>query len=434
MKKIIKALLLAVMLITFALSACSEPSSSEGEGLNSSSSTSVEPAEAVEITATTDAVEVEDIYLDEHDFTVYFEITVDGEAVEVKEEYLDLSNLKKEAGTYEISCGYKGESASMAVTVFHNDYLISLSQSEIAVHKASALSYDYLALFEAYINGVRVDITPDMIDSNVSSTPGVYTFSVTLGNQTEVLTVNVTNTHDMLVAITYKVCKIAITELDYFDYTTLFSLFVDGKAVQVTMDMIDLSALNGASVGDERDVEFSYSLDETTVTRIAKVAIVAQSELVINAKNIQIYPNSGAVDLTTLFTISRGDEVIKVTSDMISGSINYSEAGNNQITLTYEGQQAVANVEVVVGVVITYTNSNTVVILKGTNQQSYPFEKDFLVIINGIRFTSIASYIDTSAVDFSTVGSYTAKLTLPYNEKTLSLSGAKFDYYESEIT
>lgn len=435
MKKLIKALLLAVTLIAFALSACSEPSDSTEEGSSiSSSPTSVEPAEAVEVTAISNAVEIEDIYLNEHDFTAYFEITVDGGSVEVKEEYLDLSNLKNEAGIYEVSCTYKGVSASVEVTVLHNDYLISLSQSEISVNKASALDYDYLALFAAYVNGVRVDITPDMISSNVSSVPGVYTFSVTLGNKTEVLTVNVANTHDMLVAITYKVCKIADTELDNFDYTTLFSLFVDGKAVQVTMDMIDLSALNNASVGDERDVKFSYSLDETTVTRIAKVAVVAQSELVINSKNIQIYPNSGAVDLTTLFTISRGNEVIPVTSDMISGSIDYSKAGDNQITLTYGGQQAVANVEVVVGVVITYASADTVVVLKGTNQQSYPFENDFNVVINGIRFTMIASYIDSSNVDFSTAGSYKAKLRLPYNESSLSLSGAKFDYYEKEIT
>ena len=435
MKNLIKALLLAVTLITFALSACSEPSdSTEGGSSISSSSISVEPAETVEITAISDAVEIEDIYLNEHDFTAYFEITVDGGKVEVKEEYLDLSNLKNEAGVYEVLCTYKGVSASVEVTVLHNDYLISLSQSEISVNKANALDYDYLALFTAYVNGVRVDITPDMINSNVSSVPGVYTFSVTLGDKREVLTVNVANAHDILVAVTYKVCKIADTELDNFDYTTLFSLFVDGKAVQVKMDMIDLSALNDASVGDEREVKFNYSLDETTVTKIAKVAVVAQSELVINAKDIQIYPNSGAVDLTSLFTISKGDEVIPVTSDMISGSIDYSKAGDNQITLTYGGQQAVANVKVVVGVVITYANADTVVVLKGTNQQSYPFENDFNVIINGIRFTMIASYIDSSNVDFSTAGSYKAKLRLPYNESSLSLSGAKFDYYEKEIT
>lgn len=434
MKNFIKALLLAVMLITFALSACTQRDNTGGGDSNPPASTPAAPTETVVVNATDDSVEVEDIYLNEHDFTVYFEITVDGSNVSVEKEYLDLSALKQEAGTYTVSCAYKGESASIQVTVLHNDYLLSLSQEEITVNKANALEYDYLALFTAHINGVRVEITPDMIDSNVSATPGTYTFSVTLVNQTKTLTVNVANTHDVIVAKTYKVCKIAITEIDNFDYTTLFSLYVDGKAVKVTPDMIDYSALSGVAVGDEREVKFSYSLDETSVEETAKIEVVAQSQLVINAKNVQTYPNSGAIDLTTLFTISKGSETIPVTTDMISGSIDYSKAGDNPITLNYGGQQAVANVEVVIGVVISYTNSDTVVVLKGTNQQSYPFEKDFTVIINGIRFTVIASYIDTTAVDFSTAGTYTAKLTIPYNESSLSLSGARFDYYEKEIT
>ncbi|MBQ3571773.1 MAG: bacterial Ig-like domain-containing protein [Clostridia bacterium] len=431
MKKLIKLILLAMMLVTFALSACGTPGGGEE---NSSSSAPVIPAEVVSVTATEGNVEVEDIYLDQHDFTAYFEITVNGATVEVKEEYLDLTNLKKEAGTYVISCNYKQESASKQVTVIHNDYSLSLSQSEITVNKAYALDYDYLAFFTAQINGERVAITQDMVESNVSAIPGVYTVKVTFGDKSETLTVNVTNQHDIVVAVTYKVCKIAITELNNFDYTTLFSLFVDGKAVPVTTNMLDLTALEGVTVGKEVEIEFSYTLDDSTARKSAKVAVVSQSELVINAKNIQTYPNSGAIDLTSLFTITKGDQIIPVTQDMISGSIDYSKAGDNTITLTYGGKTATANVEVVIGVIISYKTADTIVILKGTNKQNYAFEKDFSVIINGVRFTIISSYIDVSNVDFNTVGSYTAKLTIPYNESSLSLSGAKFDYYEKEIT
>ena len=220
MKKLIKLILLAMTLVTFALSACGTPGGEEEN--SSSSSTPDTAAEVVSVTATEGSVEVEDIFLDQHDFTAYFEITVNGATVEVKEEYLDLTNLKKEAGTYVISCNYKQESASKQVTVIHNDYSLSLSQSEITVNKAYALDYDYLAFFTAQINGERVAITQDMVESNVSAIPGVYTVKVTFGDKSETLTVNVTNQHDIVVAVTYKVCKIAITELNNFDYTTLW--------------------------------------------------------------------------------------------------------------------------------------------------------------------------------------------------------------------
>ena len=133
MKNLFKALLLAVMLITFALSACTQRDNTGGGDSDPPASTPAAPTETVVVNATDDSVEVEDIYLNEHDFTVYFEITVDGSNVSVEKEYLDLSALKQEAGTYTVSCAYKGESASIQVTVLHNDYLLSLSQEEITV-------------------------------------------------------------------------------------------------------------------------------------------------------------------------------------------------------------------------------------------------------------------------------------------------------------
>ena len=431
MKKLIKTIFLTLIAVTFALTACTTPKESTND---SSSMGSIVPAVIVTVTATDGDVEVEDIYLESYDFTTCFTITIDGAEVEVKQEYLDLSNLKAEEGTYFITCEYEGKSAQKEVTVLHNDYSLSLAQSEITVNNNYALTYDYLALFTAVKNGKAVEITEDMIESNLSSEVGTYTITVTLGNQVQTLTVHVTDQHDILVAISYKECKIAVSELNDFDYTTLFSMFVDGIAVQVTADMLDTSAILNATVGDEREIILSYTLDSTTVTKSAKVQVVAESELVINAKNIKIYPNSGALDLTTLFTITKGDKEIEVTPDMITGRVDYSKAGLNEITINYGGKSAVATVEMVIGVVIRPSVSNTVIIKKGTNKETYSFASDFTVIINGVRFTMIDKYIDYTAVDFSTVGSYVVTLKIPYNENSLSLSGAKFDYYEESIT
>lgn len=434
MKKIFSFLIL--ILVIFAFTACTPPDG-DSSSVNSSSvidSSGSFPEDSVSVTALMQSVEIEDIKLNAYDFTTCFNITENEENIPVVQEYLDLSKLENTAGTYEVFCLYKGVSAKIEVIVFHNEYEVLLAVEQISVSKAQALTYDYSSLFTLTLNGSRVELTQDMIQTDISNIPGTYSYTVTYGDKTQTLIIVITNEHEITVAVSYEICEIAISKLQTFDYTTLFSLFVDGVAQKVTNDLIDLTALNGAKVGDEVEVVFNYSQDASSVTKKAKVLVVQDDELVINAKNIQTYPNSGAIDLTSLFTITKGDKQIEVTPDMVTGTIDYSVQGENLITLTYEGQTATAVVEVVIGVVISYKTSDTVVIKKGTNQESYPFEKDFVVIINGVRFTVISEYVDSSNVDFSTAGSYKAKLKIPYNEKTLSLTGVRFDYYESEIT
>ncbi len=439
-KNFIKISLLTLLSVVTIFSACnlgggeSSSGNSDSSSITDSSSSTVG---VVEVSCVSESVEVEDIYLESYDFTKCFEITVDGEIQEVKEEYLDLSALKPQAGIYTIYCVFEGRDDARAqaeVRVISNEYLLELSTEEITVNRAYALTFDYLALFTAYKNGEQVAIEQDMIQTDITDEVGSYSFTVNFHNQTKTLKVTVNNEHEVTVHVAYPSCEIALSNLSTFDLTSLFSLFVDGVAERVTLDMIDASSLQGAKVGDECEIYFNFKKDDTSVNRSAKIIVAEDEELIINAKNVQTYPNSGAIELTSLFSITKGDEIIEVTPDMIEGSINYSVAGTNEIVLTYNGMQATATVEVVIGVVINYREADVVVIKKGTAQSSYAFEKDFIVNVNGIRFTSIAEYIDTSSVDFSTVGSYIATLTIPYNEKTFGLSGVKFDYYEKTIT
>ena len=439
MKKIIKTVLLALILVTLAFSACTGNGQSNSNSSSSPNDYSSDfPLDNVEVNCILTDFEVEDIYLNEYDFTKCFEIFVNGEAVEVKAEYLDLSALKAQAGTYTISCEYStqsnGDSAQALVTVITNDYQLTLEKEQVTVKKAYALDFDYLALFSASKNGEAVEIEQSMIDTNFSSEPGVYYFTVNYANQSKTLTITITNEHEVEVHVTYANREIAVSELSNFDYTTLFSLFVDGVATQVTADTLDISSISEAVVGDILKIRLNYSKDDTSVSATATVTVVEDAKLIISAKNIQTYPNSGAIDLTTLFTITKGDEQIEVTSDMIDGVIDYSKAGINVITLNYQGEVVTATVEVVIGVVISYATADTIIIKKDTDQTSYAFEKDFIVNINGVRFTVLSDYIDTSAVDFSTVGSYQVTLRIPYNEQKLGLTSVKFDYYEKTIT
>lgn len=430
-------LLLICLLVAFALSACDfgpKTSSKESSEEVSSNGDSQIQVNDVQITALQEEVELELSQIEGYDFTSCFLVTVNGEKITVLKEYLDLSELKGEEGVYLVYCNYEQVQSSISVNVYKNEYELSLSQNEISVNKSLALTYDYLALFTAKLNGKQVEITEDMINSTVKDEVGEYTFTVTFGDQEKTLTVKVNNEHELLVAVSYPIYELCVSMIEDFDYTQLFSLFVDGTATKVCTDMIDASAVKGAFVGEIKEVYFSYTLDQSSVTKSAKVKIVPEEEIVLNAKNITTYPNGGAIDLTTLFSISKGNEQIPVTSDMISGSVNYSVAGDNVITLNYQGQTVTAVVQVVVGVVVNYRQSDTVIIRKGTDISTYPFEKDFVVVINGIRFTMIADYIDSSAVDFTTAGSYQAVLKIPYNDKKFGISGnVNFGYYQKNI-
>lgn len=73
-----------------------------------------------------------------------------------------------------------------------------------------------------------------------------------------------------------------------------------------------------------------------------------------------------------MFEITKGDERVPVTSDMISGVINYSAEGENVITLTYDGRQYTATVEVVRGVIINYASASVVTVKRVRTRRSTP--------------------------------------------------------------
>ena len=434
MKKIIKSLIVLLILTVFAVSGCGQkdtPTSSSTEV--GDSSPIVTPSQIV-ITCESEVIEIKDTDVDGYDYRKHFSITEGGLSVIVNRSYIDASSVKAEAGEYTVTCSYKGEVASIRVVVIQTVYEVILTTDKITLNKAYALDYDYLSLFSASIDGVQIEITQDMITSNVLAEEGEYQFTVTNGSVSKTLTVVVLNAHNLLVVATYPNFKIAQSEVYEFDYTKLFALYVNDVFTEVTTDMLDLSELTGATAGNTYQIGFSYQVEESIVQQTAKVQVVQDEELVINAKNLITYPNSEFIDLTTLFQIKKGNKEIPVTNDMVMGSIDYSSIGVNQIYLNYQGQTAVATVEVKLGAIINYAKGDTVIIRKGTNQADYSFANDFVLLVNGIRFTSIEAFIDLSEVNFDEVGSYVATLRVPYNDKALGISGVRFDYIESQIT
>lgn len=392
----------------------------------------VEKLTGIEITVSQESIEINNVDVYIHDYKQYFSIVDNGETINVIDEYLDLSNLRTSEGNYRISCTYKNNTAELNVKVIEATYQLKLSVREITIKQSEVENYDFTALFTAVVNGKITPINDSMIKSNVSSNVGTYQYTVTLGETSMTLTVNVISDHIVKIINSYLMYEIEESKIDSFDFTSLFTIYVDNESRQVQEEMIDKSSLDNLNEDNIYEIKISYTEGQATGIGSCFIKVIPDYETVVNTKHITIYPNSEHIDLTTLFEIKKGNEIIPVTLDMITGTINTSVVGENVITLTFEGKEYTSIVEIKQGVIINYAKSDVVKVSKGTSKSSYLFENDFIVLINGINFTNISQYIDSSEVDFGTSGIYTATISIPY--KDTSLGYTEVTYFSKEIT
>ena len=397
------------------------------------------PQEVVKVIAKEESVLIHEKNFADFDFTTLFIITIDDREILIQSTYLDLSHLPQNADEEGyVTCTYGEESATCYVSIKATQYVLDLAKDEITLTQIQIDDgFDFLALFSAKEDGQNAQIEESMIRSTVKRDVGDYTYSVTYHGITKTLTVHVTEAHRVEIVNSYKEYSLVASEIETFDFTQLFSLYVDGVAVKVEKSMLDLSALENAEEGNVYDVVLSYRYSEKFAfeTLAAKVKIVAPKSIVLTASNVVTYPNGGFIDLTKLFTIKDGDAYVPVTIDMISGDIDYSNEGINNITLTYKGQTATATVEVKRGVVIDLPKGDTIIVRKGTNKNAYNFADDISVVINGFRFSFVTYgdgtnfHIDTTSVDFDAVGSYDVTAVIPYkNSKSGSVQNVEKTY------
>ena len=386
----------------------------------------------VNIELSTIEVVVNSLTVYTHDYKQYFKITDDQNEVIVKDEYLDLSKLRTTEGTYKVTCNYYGTTKELLVKVEEVDYQIKIDTREITIKQNEIATYDFNKHFTVVVNGKIQEITPSMIESNVENKVGTYNYKISLGETSVSLIVNVISSHNIEIINSYTLKEIEISEIDTFDYTSLFSIYLDGESRIVKNEMIDKSSLENLTENEIYEIFITYQEGDAVVTSSCNVKVVPASQIEITAKNLIIYPNSGYIDLTTLFTISKKDQEIPVTLDMIDGTINYTEVGENVITLTYLGKVKEAIVEVKQGVIINYAKSDVIKVSVGTKKENYKFQDDFTVLVNGIEFKNIASYINTDNVDFNTVGTYTATISIQYTDSYLGID--KGTVFTKDIT
>lgn len=428
MKTIKKYFIVAFLFVVFLITGCQT-----GGGENPP--TPPVETDLITVTAKQTNITIKDKDVAGFDFKGLFDIRLNGKTVEVIDEYINKDTVLEEPGTYIVTCTYREEKASVDVTVLETVYTLDLSKNEVTIHQSQVEVYDFLTLFHATIDGKEIDITSDMVESNIESKPGSYTITVTNGNMKKTLTIHVTELNKIEIVAAYGTFEITLSELADFDYTSLFLLYVDNKAVKVSKEMIDTSSLNNATVGNTYPITLTYTIDKVSESKSIQIKVVEDEKIIVNVKNIVTYPNSESIDLTTLFEIKKGENNIPVTIDMITGSIDYSKVGINEIVLSYENEIYIATVEVKRGVIIDYAYSDTILIVKGTKKETYDFVGDFRIIINGIEFTNLSmSYLDISNVNFDAEGIYEAIIKIPYNDNKIGLSGVTFTYFEKKIT
>jgi len=388
----------------------------------------------ITIEAREKSIQLDDSQIYTFDFTSLFDITVNGKATPTTTADIDISEIQGgNSGT--VYCTKGTQTAYVDVIIVRNMYQLDLTVEEITLHTSQVEGYNYLALFKATKNGQPFALNVNMVSSNVKALKGTYSYTVTVLNVSKTLKVTVTDVHQVEIIANYSDYKLQIGKRDSFDYTTLFSLYVDGKAREITDAMVNSSAAKGnVNVGDRCEIILTYDNDGTDVISKTSVIIVEDVAVRIETHDIVTYPNSKPIDLTTLFTVYEGDKQIPVTSSMLTVPSNYPIIGVNTITLNYGGVVKTATVTVKRGVIIN-TIADKITVLKGTNKQNYFFQDDFEVIVNGIVLDNILPYLDISNVDFNTEGAYTVKISVPYNDKAITgVSGsANLTYYEETI-
>lgn len=392
------------------------------------------PEPVISVTADGESITLKEKEVENYNYALLFTIIKDGANVTVEKSFLDLSAVSATKDSFTVTCTYEGKTASITINVTHIVYSVELSQTEVTLRQGSVLNYDFKSLFVCKTDDAVVNITDQMVTSTVVDEIGEYTYTVTHGTDSKTLKVIVITAHEAVVVPSYKTLSITKAELANYDLTFLFSLYCDGVAVQVTNEMIDSASLANVEEGKTYTVYFSYTYEGLECTAEVDIAVVAEATLSVSTKNVETYPNGDYIDLTTLFEIRLGDEVIPVQNEMISGEIDYSKNGENVITLSYGGKEYTATVTVKRGVIINYASSNVITVRKGTDKSSYLFAEDFVVFVNGLRYRNIGQFVDSSSADFNTVGEYPVTIKIPYNEQTFGLSGAKFVYFEKTVT
>ena len=440
MKKI--TILGAIFIVLLLIVSCTNPNNPNIDNPDNPDNPDkpiVEDKEEIKLEVVSNDIFIKDEEIANYDFTKLFKITKikgsESTNIPVDSSYLDLSNVNPNNQYSRIVLRYEDKKIYKDIEIVKTIYELTLSNDSLILKPSEVSNYNFIDLFTLTKDNEEIEIPLSAVTNNVENTPGNYEFIVDYKEQCKKINIQIIPEHYIDIIKAWGSLDIEIDKVKNLNLEKLFTLYVDGKSVNVTTSMLEYN-LNNIQIGDERNIKLIYELDGVKEESLIKLSIVKNNEITVETKDITTYPNDLPVDLTSLFIIRDGNNIIDTPLENIEGNVNLSIPGDNDIILNYNGKQYHANVKVIHGVIITPINeSNHIKVKLGTNQDTYPFINDFILKINGIRYRSIPNtYFEFNDLDFNKLGSYDVTLTIPYNDQKILLTGAKFTYISYTIT
>lgn len=341
------------------------------------------------------------------DFSKLFVVKEAGKSIAVTSGMLDKSALGSDGG--EVTCNYKGKSATAEVVFEKIFYQLELSRYTVTVSPSDALGHNYKGYFTALVNGEKAAVTDDMVTSNVAAEVGEYAYTVTFHGVSKTLKVLVEDVYEIG---TYKT-SISMESKEVFTYDFLADFYAtkNGEETEITADCLDFSQF--PTWGGEGKVICrmgSYSAEiPAKITANEYLPSARKTELTLNAALVADF------DPTTLFTLTIDGEPSAVYANMLDGSIG-TQAGEYTVTLTTDNKSVSVKVTVVphevVVAVVCYPE------LKIATEQAATFDctQLFSLYVDEVAVKVTEGMLDVSSLRAATEqGNYV--VTLSYTRK-----------------
>ena len=290
---------------------------------------------------------------------------------------------------------------------------VAVTQESVSIKDYEVEGFNFARYFRISDNNASVP-SSDYIDASaVEARAGEYVAVCNYKGKSASITVKVIASECTL-TVSKNSVKIKSTEVDSYDFKSLFTLTVDGKRTAVTDKMVTSNV--AAEAGS-----YTYTVTFFSVSETVEVTVV-------DANAIEIINSYGVLELTadelrdfdytTLFSIYVGGEAERVLLSYIDASaLDAPEEGQTYpVTIAFEkngiGATSTAEIKVVGQTQISITANNIVTYPNGENIDL----KTLFTVKDGNRVIEVTDDMVTGTVDYSKEGDNA--ITLNYGGRT----------------
>ena len=336
---------------------------------------------------------IDDQQADSFDYSKLFVVTEGDDIVTVTKDMLDVSGLTETGGT--VTCTYKGKSATAEVAFEHIFYQLEQSVYKLTLSPSEAANYDFKSHFRALANGESVEITDNMVTSDVKSVAGDYTYTVTFCGISKSIAVRVEDIY----VITANRTSLTMESKDFvgYDFVSLFSATKNGKDFELTSANLDFGKFpRWGGTGKVICRANNYSAEiPVTVTPNEYIPSVRRTTFTVNAARVDGY------DFASLFTLSVDGAETKVTAAMLDGTVA-AIAGEYTLTLTTDNKSVSVAVTVVEHEVVQAVVCYPQIRLAVAQASSYDCTRLFMLYVDEQAVPVTDDMIDAAALKNAT--------------------------------